>query len=635
MKTNTYPKTGKNPTIANSDPARPNIGVCFSGGGSRAMTCAWGQLLGLKELNLINRARYISSVSGGTWASSVYSYLPEGVTDKDLLGTYYPPARLSLETQADHLDITQLTPHSLGQAPAGISIDTLVAQGVIFLLFNKRQDHKWLWADLVASFILEPYKLRDEGENSWSSSKYFSLSHGYARDYFPQGAPKPDDFFFVRQGRPFVIMNNNLMEPVKITDSKEFNIVQLPNQVTPVAGGVQGQTPDKTITGGGSVESYGYGSTLIQKSSESSPVAVTISQPYSLIDIVSTSSAFFAETIAQWILEDLQDSDRRKSLIQRVEKKITPAHKKDLLAKAETDLSQDIEKILEKELEKLAAKGISFLGDIVPSYNYWPISPLSTNREIQFTDGGTLENTGILGILSQTDTGSADQEPLYLVVFDNPDVPLEIKTDKQSKTKHIIAATQAAPLFGIDFDTQDGTYKVFTPAQQDPTNTAFKAESLVKVFNNDGVAGDTPFDGLVKGLYAASCGALPGSQPDETLVNTSAPFYEMTITTVANPLANISPGRTIHILYIQNAKILNWQNQITDQTLASEINKGQNDEKDPLGPFKNFPYYSTFFKIGLAPKESNALSQMWAWTMLADESPLKKQLQSFFDNASA
>lgn len=630
MKVNTYPKTGKNPTIDNSDASRPNIGVCFSGGGSRAMTCAWGQLLGLKDLDLINRARYISSVSGGTWASSIYSYLPEDITDKDLLGTCYPPAKLSLDTKTDQMNINHLTPHSLGRAPAGISIENLVEHGILFLLFNEKSDHKWLWADIVAHFILEPYGLREEGRHSWSSDKFFSLSASYARDYFPREAPDPDDFFFVRPGRPFIVMNNNLMEAVKIPDTDEANIVQLPSQVTPVAGGVQGETPDKTIKGGGSVESYGYGSTLTQESSETSPVTIKIPQPYSLIDIVSTSSAFFAETVARWITDDLKDSKKRKNLVQRVEKKLTPAHKKDLLEKVEKELSHDLEKILEKELEKLAAQSVSFLGDIIPSYNYWPISTASENRKIQFTDGGTLENTGILGMLSQTDTGDKDQDPLHLVVFDNPDVPLIANKDNR-----IIAGGQAAPLFGIEFSTKKGTFADFTASQKDPENKKFSAESLLHVFNNEGAPGSTPFETLVNGLYATSCDTPTGQQPDKAKENFAPPFYEMMVTTVANPLANITPGRTIHLLYIQNAKMLNWQNQITDKSLAAEIAKGQSDDENPFGPFKNFPYYSTFFKIGLAPKESNALSQMWAWAVSSDDSPLKEQLQTFFNNASA
>ncbi|MFK5970207.1 MAG: hypothetical protein QM487_08845 [Candidatus Marithrix sp.] len=65
-KANIYPKSESNPTISNSDNSKANLGICFSGGGSRALTCAWGQMLGLRTLNLIDEARYISSVSGGT-----------------------------------------------------------------------------------------------------------------------------------------------------------------------------------------------------------------------------------------------------------------------------------------------------------------------------------------------------------------------------------------------------------------------------------------------------------------------------------------------------------------------------------------------------------------------------------------
>jgi len=72
-----YANTETNPTIENANNSRLNIAVCFSGGGSRALTCAWGQLIGLTGTQLINKVRYISSVSGGTWASSVYTFFEQ------------------------------------------------------------------------------------------------------------------------------------------------------------------------------------------------------------------------------------------------------------------------------------------------------------------------------------------------------------------------------------------------------------------------------------------------------------------------------------------------------------------------------------------------------------------------------
>jgi hypothetical protein len=111
-KANIYPKTGDNPTLSNSDHPRANLALCFSGGGSRALTCAWGQMLGLSTLNLIEKARYISSVSGGTWASSIYTYLPKNISDNELLGTYYPPEYLSLTDDAGRLNLNTLNQYS-------------------------------------------------------------------------------------------------------------------------------------------------------------------------------------------------------------------------------------------------------------------------------------------------------------------------------------------------------------------------------------------------------------------------------------------------------------------------------------------------------------------------------------------
>lgn len=65
----------------------PNTGICFSGGGTRALTAAMGQLrgLGLKReqggLDLMKNVRYISCVSGGSWASTAYTFYNDGPED--------------------------------------------------------------------------------------------------------------------------------------------------------------------------------------------------------------------------------------------------------------------------------------------------------------------------------------------------------------------------------------------------------------------------------------------------------------------------------------------------------------------------------------------------------------------------
>ena len=50
---------------------RPELGIAFSGGGTRAASATWGQLRGLNELGWLDEARYVSAVSGGSERGTV------------------------------------------------------------------------------------------------------------------------------------------------------------------------------------------------------------------------------------------------------------------------------------------------------------------------------------------------------------------------------------------------------------------------------------------------------------------------------------------------------------------------------------------------------------------------------------
>lgn len=73
-------------------------GIGLSGGGARAYTLSLGYLRALLDLNLLNRTRYISSVSGGSWANAAYSYYQSekvGLSEADFLGEIVPPENLT------------------------------------------------------------------------------------------------------------------------------------------------------------------------------------------------------------------------------------------------------------------------------------------------------------------------------------------------------------------------------------------------------------------------------------------------------------------------------------------------------------------------------------------------------------
>ncbi len=75
----------------------PTNGVCFSGGGSRALVCAMGQLRALVSQGLIGSIDYMSCSSGGTWAAAPFAYYTSGAaSDDDFLGTQQDPSALTI-----------------------------------------------------------------------------------------------------------------------------------------------------------------------------------------------------------------------------------------------------------------------------------------------------------------------------------------------------------------------------------------------------------------------------------------------------------------------------------------------------------------------------------------------------------
>lgn len=76
--------------------SRASNAVAFTGGGSRSYLASLGYLAALNELRLSN-IRYMSGVSGGSWATVVYSYKQTDVDDAEFLGPIVGPADITME----------------------------------------------------------------------------------------------------------------------------------------------------------------------------------------------------------------------------------------------------------------------------------------------------------------------------------------------------------------------------------------------------------------------------------------------------------------------------------------------------------------------------------------------------------
>jgi hypothetical protein len=77
--------------------SKPKSSISFTGGGSRSYLASLGYLAGFNELNLIPNIRYITGISGGSWATTVYSYKQVDVDDDIFLGPIVDPKDFTLD----------------------------------------------------------------------------------------------------------------------------------------------------------------------------------------------------------------------------------------------------------------------------------------------------------------------------------------------------------------------------------------------------------------------------------------------------------------------------------------------------------------------------------------------------------
>lgn len=336
--------------------ASGTVGLCFSGGGSRALTAAMGALRGLTALGLMDRVSFISSVSGGTWASSAYTYLPSTISDDDFLGPVVEPGDITAA------GLKTLPPNNLGIVPTLLSWTDILATITELKLEHDYPDD-YLWQGIIGKYVLKPFGLWDQSFKGGYSSRYYA---GTSADAIIARNPElsADPFYLIERRRPTLIMNGSMY-----SNSTTDNSQLLPFESTPASVGIRmpftGQGPGGRDIGGGTIENFGMGS-VWQLDQPDNQASVSIpARPFSLSDIVSISSAAFAQVIEK--LHDLIGLD--------------------------------------------------------PQYLYWPVAgrdnPKNAAYSYTFADGGLLENTGVASMLSR-------QVP-NVIAFVNSQTPLSLQ----------------------------------------------------------------------------------------------------------------------------------------------------------------------------------------------------------------
>jgi len=261
-------------------PTEPTaVGYCFSGGGSRAYTCASGYLRALHRAGLLRPNDFISGVSGGSWAVTVYSFAQ---ADPDvLLGACLQPHELSIELLASTDEQCML--HAATTQNLAAVVGKLESLGE-------------LWMDLVAANFLEPYGINGEAAFSpcqQSTAEIIERNPSLAHHAWAEPI----------EGRPHPVTSAVLIGPVGHDHSTcpQLLPVEITARQTGIPGGkrtvMYGQ---QEVAVGGFVESFAFGSQLVARSGSSSSVSCTTASPFKLKQAIGFSSAAFATIAENW-----------------------------------------------------------------------------------------------------------------------------------------------------------------------------------------------------------------------------------------------------------------------------------------------------------------------------------------------
>lgn len=297
-----------------------STGIAMSGGGSRSASSAMGQYRALGEL--VQEFDSISSVSGGTWASSIYMFA-QG-TDEYLLGAATRPSDLNSTVLNDEPGAlgAVLTAHT-ERIAAEITAKKYVLSGKDIYNLDLFQ----LWQATVGAAFLKPFNL---DSNQYLAQDTASVSAIIANN--PDLGLSAKDFLVPRTDRPKeYIMGSTLLAPqgYHATQDTVGFMHFTPSYSGVVAGPIMNEYPSAlslkaknmssspaVMVGGGMVETFAFGSTppsdadlpiSFEESadSESSPVQVSVGIPtgknnkFTLADATGASSAAFGAATAQ------------------------------------------------------------------------------------------------------------------------------------------------------------------------------------------------------------------------------------------------------------------------------------------------------------------------------------------------
>lgn len=595
-----------------------NVGLCLSGGGSRALVAGMGQLRALAYLesngaSLLSQIKATSTVSGGSWVGATYHFLTSATSDGAYLNEYVPDqGRLVLSssegsTLPETLD--ELPEGNIGNTPAHplFAPEALAVEAVLLHMIGTPTH--MIWQTLVGYHVLDPYGLYPHEDHLPDS--LFSLDEQVlaAEVTGPNPTLREEQAALYPVGRPrsFLVCNFSMFVTLP-GESGAFEFL-VPVQSSPFYTSVVG-TPDALDSngqhpGGGGPSAFAFNSTLV-----ASGEMVTVSQArqWSLCDLIGTSSAFFAQVLLDLLKSyEVDNSGFYETLAKYAD---------ELLAwfqARHSKLPKLIIETLEWEINRAADRAehgkhrkhgriadalASLIGDLqnlVPAYGYWSAladAPVREPKISRFADGGDLENTGVCGMLAYTDidniiscVNSATamvQTPIGVIDAEGKEIP----------NTRVMVSGQLPALFGYQPYREGVGYKLYA-GDDDPSHV---------VYRNNQVFPSSSFAAVLQGLWAASTN-------DAGDAGVRPAVFSSRLSVLDNEWFGVRGGREITVVWVYNNFVSQWQKLLSSE-VSAEVSK--------LVDTVNFPHYSTI-RTHLSAQEINLMSNLNAWVIANDD----------------
>lgn len=389
-------------------------GICFSGGGTRAMMAGAGCLRALTspELNLIRSTRYLSCVSGGSWLSATFSYYRVGPkNDTEYLGAIVTDAeRRSWKfSAAEGPSWASLTEQSIGHTA------TAEFGKVLEKALHDGPKHE-AWQRAVGEVFFKPFGIAGAGSPRFFSFDVETVDHILRENRTHHPDWTRNDFATLRLNRPYLVVNATILWPIQMMSP--INRVNL--QFTPLGVGNAAFVP---LEVGG----------LAGKQRQ--PTGAGYTAPFAFDSMGPDEPPVFDENGVAW-------------------SEMTGPAKPFSIWKASGMSSA----AYAADLGKLDKK-------ILPMAQYWAVGEAgkATTRSIRIGDGENIENLGLLALLQR--------QVKRIVVLNSAEHTLDEVRQFESPTKD----GEFAPLFGYTTDAAPNN-TVFPKAAYHELITALSAE---------------------------------------------------------------------------------------------------------------------------------------------------------------